>query len=108
MKSLIDRKAILGEILKIEDQINTMKRKPTYRKIKHNLNYLEKRRFRSYIVDIASPDDLDKNLRMRKNSLKMKDTILRYRERQTEFDVQIDNLYNQKIRLQKQLFKSAI
>lgn len=106
MKALVDRKDILREILKIEDQINMMKRNPTYIKIKYNLNYLEDRRFGSNILLIASPDDLDTILKMRNNSLEMKNTILRYREMQAEFDVQIDNLQNQKARLQKQLFKS--
>lgn len=106
MKALVDRKDILREILKIEDQINMMKRNPIYIKIKYNLNYLEDRRFGSNILLIASPDDLDTILKMRNNSLEMKNTILRYREMQAEFDVQIDNLQNQKARLQKQLFKS--
>ncbi|KON29925.1 hypothetical protein AC482_05240 [miscellaneous Crenarchaeota group-15 archaeon DG-45] len=106
MRALVDRKDVLREILKIEDQINMMKRNPTYLKIRYNLNYLEGRRFGSNILLIASPDDLDTVLKMRNNSLEMKDTILRYKERRAEFDVQIDNLHNEKTRLQKQLFKS--
>ena len=105
-KVLVHRKDVLREILKIEDQINKMRRNPTYLKIRYNLNYLEGRRFGSNVLLIASPDDLDTVLRMRNNSLKMKDTILRYRERRAEFDVQIDTLFNEKARLQKQLFKS--
>jgi len=103
---LIDRKNILREILNIEDQINMLRRNPTYLKIKYNLDYLKARRFGSKIVSIASPDDLDKILKMRKYSLEMKNTILRYRERQADFDVQMDNLHNEKGRLQKQLFMS--
>ena len=106
VKSLVDRKNILREILEIEDQITMMKRNPTYLKIMYNLNYLKARRFGSNIVLIASPDDLDKTLKMRNNSLEMKNTILRYREKKAELAVQIDNLHNQKVRLQKQLFKS--
>ncbi len=106
MNALVDRKDILREILKIEDQISMMKRNPTYLKIRYNLNYLEGRRFGSNILLIASPDDLDTVLKMRNNSLEMKNTILRYKERRAEFDVQIGNLNSEKTRLQKQLFKS--
>jgi len=45
---------------------------------------------------------------MKYNSLEMREAISRYRKRQAEFDVQIDGLYDQKARLQKQLFKYVV
>ena len=103
---MVDRKSILDEIIKIEGQINTIRRDPTYLKVKRNLNYLESRRHGRTTV-IASPDDLEKTLEMKNNSLEMRETILRYRERRKDYDVQMDNLCIEKNRLRGQLFKQT-
>jgi len=92
--------------MRIEGEINTIRRDPTYLKVKKNLNFLETRRHGRTTV-IASPDDLEKTLEMKNNSSEMKETILRYRERQRVFDVQVDNLHIEKERLREQLFKQA-
>jgi hypothetical protein len=55
-------------------------------------------------VSIASPDDLKKTLEIKNNSPELRETILRYRERQKDYDVQMDNLYIEKVRLREQLF----
>ena len=101
---MVDRKSILDEIMRIEGQINTIRRDPTYLKVKRNLNYLESRRHGRTTV-VASPDDLEKTLEMKNNSLEMRETILRYRERQRYFNVQMDNLHLEKEKLRDQLFK---
>ena len=107
MEALVNRKDVLQEILEIENRINVMQRNPIYRKIKYNLNYLKGGRFGSNIVPIPSPYDFDKILKIRRNSFEMRDAVLKYGERQAEFDVQIDDLLNQKAMLQKKLFKSS-
>jgi hypothetical protein len=111
VKVLLDRKAILNEILTIEEKIKTISRDPTYMKINKNLNRLQKKRYgyeaRS-MVSVASPDNLEKILNIKYKSQEMKETILRYRKRQNEFNIQIDNLYNKKVKLQEQLFKNII
>ena len=104
---MVDRKSILDEIIRIEGQINTIRRDPTYLKVKNNLNYLESRRHGRTTV-VASPDDLEKTLEMKNNSLLMRETIIRYRERQRDFDVQMDNLHIEKERLREQLFKQTV
>jgi len=88
---MVDRKSVLDEIIKIEGQINTIRRDPTYLKVKRNLNYLESRRHGRTTV-IASPDDLEKTLEMKNNS---------------DYDVQMDNLCIEKNRLRGQLFKQT-
>lgn len=108
MKILVDRKAILDEIIRIEDQINSMRRDPTYLKIKHNLNLLEVRRFGRVTVYVASPDNLEKTLELKNKSQEMRETISRYKEMRNDFDTQMDNLYVEKVRLQGQLFKSTL
>jgi hypothetical protein len=91
--------------MRIEDEINEMKRNPTYMRLRRNLNYLENRRFGSTVVSIESPEDFDKVLRVRYRSMEMRDTISEYKKRQTKFDVQMNELYGRKKKLQEQLFK---
>lgn len=107
MKILVNRIAILDEIMRIEDQINSMRRNPTYLKIKHNLNLLEVRRFGRVSVYVASPDNLEKTLELKNKSQEMRETISRYKEMRNDFDIQMDNLYVEKMRLQVQLFPRA-
>jgi hypothetical protein len=103
---MVDRKSVLDEIMRIEGRINTIRRDPTYLKVKRNLNFLESRRHGRTTV-VASPDDLEKTLEMKNNSLEMRETILRYRERRKDFDVQMDDLCIEKDRLRGQLFKQT-
>jgi hypothetical protein len=107
VKILVDRKAILEEILEIEDQINSMRRDPTYLKIKHNINHLEVRRFGRVSVYVASPDNLEKTLELKNKSQEMRDTIFLYKDMRNDFDIQMNNLYVEKTRLQEQLFARA-
>lgn len=104
MKILINRTAILKEILNIEANIKTIRTDPIYLFIKRTLNHLEKRRFGSTMVSIPSPDDPDTILNIRNNSPKFRETISRFRERQAKFEVQMDELYVLKDNLQKRLF----
>jgi len=103
---MVDRKSVLDEIMRIEGQINMIRRDSTYLKVKRNLNFLETMRHGRTTI-IASPDNLEKTLEMKNNSLEMRETILRYRERRKDYDVQMDNLYIEKERLRGQLFKQT-
>lgn len=102
---LIDRKAVLEEILSIEDQIRTERTNPTYLNVKRNLSKLEDRVFGTTTVSVQSLDDPSKMVNVRYNSSKMKETITLYRERQTEFDDKMDKLQVRIDRLRKELFK---
>jgi len=81
------------------------RRDPRYVWIKHNIFSLETRRFGSQTVSIASPDDPDTMLEMRNNSQEMRDTLSRYKEMQTEFTDELDEMVVRKTKLQKQLFE---
>ena len=82
-----------------------MRANSRYLKIKRNLHSLEERNYGSRIVSITSIDDPKKIFKVRYNSPEMKETIIRYRTRQKEFDVKLDELCTQKARLKKQLFR---
>ena len=101
---LIDRKSLLREILKIEEDIKKKRREPRYVWIKHNIFNLETRRFGAHTVSIASPNDPETILQMRNNSQEMRDTLTRYKEMQTEFTDQIVEMTARKATLQRQLF----
>jgi hypothetical protein len=81
-----------------------MRREPTYLKINRNLDHLETRRYGRNTVHVASPDNLEKTLELKNRSPEMRETILRYKEMQNNFEVQMDNLYVEKVRLQDLLF----
>ena len=81
------------------------RRDPRYVWIKHNIFSLESRRFGAHTVSIASPDDPDTMLEMRNNSQEMRDTLSRYKEMQTVFIDELDELMVRKTKLQKQLFE---
>jgi hypothetical protein len=104
VKFLTDRTKILLEILNLEVKITTLRKNPVYLKNKHYLNLLDGSRFGSPMISIPSPDEPLKMLRIRKNSREMKEIRSKYGESQSEFNVQMDELHNQKDRLQEQLF----
>lgn len=104
MKILVDRKAVLDEIMRIEGKIGSMRRDPTYLKIKHNLNHLEARRFGRVSVYVASPDDLEETLELKNRSPEMREATSRYKEMRNDFQIQMNDLYAEKMRLQEQLF----
>jgi len=91
--------------MRIEDQINTLRRDYTYLKIKSNLGYLETKRFGRGTVSVVSPDNVENFLQIMNNSELMRETISRYREILDDFDVKMDDLHVEKARLQEQLFK---
>ena len=106
VKLLIDRKKILLEILHLEVKISTLRKNPTYRKNKHYLNLLEGSRFGSSMMSIPSPDKPSIMLRVKKNSREMKEIRSKYGVSQAKFNLQMDDLHNQKARLQEQLFNN--
>jgi hypothetical protein len=103
---LLDRNKILEDILELEAQMKVMNKNPAHKVIKRNLRYLEEKRFGSKEITVDSPDDLGVKLSMRRNSQEFKNTILRYRAKQTVFNEQMNVLTSRRKRLIKQLFPS--
>ena len=86
--------------------MNIMKKNPAHKVTQRNLRDLEEKRFGSKVITVDSPEDLGVKLSMRRNSLEFENTILRYREKQTEFNEQMNVLTSRRKRLIKQLFPS--
>jgi len=96
--------SILQEILSIDREIKQLERDSTYMKIKKNLRNLEGRTTLGMNVIVASPDDLDKKIRVRKNSKEMVEIVEKYRERNEMYRGRLVQLYEKKADLTGQLF----
>jgi len=57
-------------------------------------------------ITVDSPEDSGMKLTMRRHSQEFENTILRYREKNTEFNEQMNVLTSRRKRLMKQLFPS--
>lgn len=94
----------MQEILSIDREIKQLERDSTYMKIKKNLRNLEGRTTLGMNVIVASPDDLDKKIRVRKNSKEMVEIVEKYRERNEMYRGRLIQLYEKKADLTGQLF----
>lgn len=99
------RTSLLEEILDIEAEIKKIRWDPTYMKIVHNLKRLRGRSFGNPVMTIASPDDLNSGLRVRRHSKEMKVILRRYGEWRREYEEKIDKLHKRKRSLEKELFR---
>ncbi len=102
--SVMGKASILQEILSIDREIKQLERDSTYMKIKKNLRNLEGRTTLGMNVIVASPDDLDKKIRVRKNSKEMVEIVEKYRERNEMYRGRLIQLYEKKADLTGQLF----
>ena len=106
MDVVINRQAILLEILRIDTEMNAINRDRTYLTLKNNLINLERKKFGSSVTEVMSPDDFSKVLTLRSNSPKMRALISRYRERRSEYEDELSRLHSRKSELKNQLFRS--
>jgi len=109
MKGIISRPSILEEILEIEAEIKRIRMNPNYRKIVYYLKRLNSfdrsmAPFSNPVMKIPSPDDLSKNLRVRRRSKEMKEIMFKYEELQLVYRSKIDGLRERRKTLEKQLF----
>lgn len=109
MKGFISRPSILEEILEIEAEIKRIRMNPHYRKLVYYLKRLNSfdrsiAPFSNPVMKIPLPDDLSKNLRIRRRSKVMKDIMYRYEELQLVYRNRIDDLRERRKILEKQLF----
>ena len=105
MKGLSSRTSMLKEILEIEAEIEQIRRNPTYMKIAQNLKRLNGMGFGNPVMTIPSPDDLNRNLEVRRHSKEMKEIMYRYEELQLGYRTKINDLRKRRKNLEKQLFR---
>jgi len=95
---------MLMEILEVEAEIKQIRGNPTYMKIVRNLKLLKGMGFGNPVMMISSPDDLNKNLEVRRHSKEMNEIMYRYEERLLEYEKKIKDLRKRRENLEKQLF----
>ena len=106
MKGFFSRPSILEEILEVEDEIKKIRMTPTYRKIVYNLRQLNRMGFGSPVrMTIPSPDNLSKNLEVRRHSKEIKEIMYKYEELQLGYRTKINDLRKRRKNLEKQLFR---
>lgn len=105
MKGLASRTSMLKEILEVEAEIEQIRRNPTYVKIAQNLKRFNGMGFDNPVMTIPSPDDLNRNLEVRRHSKEMKEIMYRYEEWQLEYENEINELRKRRKDLEKQLFR---
>lgn len=96
---------MLKEILEVEAEIKQIRRNPTYMKIVQNLKRLNGIGFGNLVMTIPSPDDLNRNLEVRRHSKEMNEIKYRYEEWQLEYEKKIKVLSKRRKDLEKQLFR---
>ena len=96
---------MLEEILEVEVEIKQIRMNPTYMKIVQNLKQLNRMGFSNPVMTIPSPDDLNKNLEVRRHSKNMNEIKYKYEERQLEYEKKINDLHKRRKNLEKQLFR---
>jgi len=96
---------MLEKILEIEAEIGQIRLDPSYMKIVRNFNLLKGMNLGNPVMTVASPDDLDIGLRVRRHSKEMKTILRRYGERRREYEEKIDKLHKRKKSLEERLFR---
>lgn len=104
VSSISNKASILEEILRIEGEINQIRKNSSYMKIKKSLKKIERINFGSRLIRVPSPDDLGKDIEIRKRSKEMAAIKERYRERLVEFDEKLNSLFRDRKNLERQIF----
>jgi vacuolar-type H+-ATPase subunit E/Vma4 len=101
--SFSERRATLLRILEIEENIKDIEHSKEYLTMKRGLKVLENARSGGGIVIVSSPDDLNRTVEMRKNSVDVESYIVKYRAKMQGDAERIDSLNLEKSRLKREL-----
>jgi hypothetical protein len=99
------RTPALLRIMQIEDKIKEINKDKKYRAIKKNIQTLKIYNISSIII-VSPPENLNRTVKLRRNSETAKSYLARYEKMVLEYDVQLKNLSTEREILQARLFKS--
>lgn len=97
------RSSSLIKIMRIEDQVNKVSKNRRYRQIQENVKKL-KSTIGSSVIDILNPENMEKNITVRRNSDEAKTYLEAYEHMLMEYDVLMSELSKEKKRLRSKLF----
>ena len=98
------RRTNLNRIMQIEQEIKNIKTDNKYRQILRNMKIMTRLTVGSRNIDVASPDDMDKTITVRRRSQEAKDVVKTYTLNLQKFSSRLQTLRNEKATLEKQLF----
>ena len=106
MMSFSERRAILLRILEIEANVKNIEHSKDFLITKRDLKALENARNGGGRIIVSSPEDLDKTVEIRKNSVEVVECIAKYRERMKNDSETINSLNLEKIKLKRELLNN--
>jgi hypothetical protein len=90
--------------MEIEQKLHSIEFDSKYNEIQNNLKILESNNFRSRHIRIASPENPDKMIELRRHSQEMDDAIRGYKKGLEIYEDRIKILNQEKKILQKEMF----
>jgi len=99
------RRTNLNRIMQIEQEIRNIKTNTTYQQILNNIKIMDTLTTGSRNINVASPDNMDKTITVRRRSQEAKDVVKTYTLKLQKFSSRLQTLRNEKAALEKQLFR---
>jgi hemerythrin superfamily protein len=99
------RRTNLNRIMQIEQEIKNITTNTKYQQIRNNMNIMDNLTAGSRNIDVASPDDMDKTITVRRRSQEAKDVAETYTHNLQKYSDRLQQLRDEKAGLEKQLFK---
>ena len=98
------RRTDLNRIMQIEQEIKNIKTNNKYRQILGNIGIMDRLTVGSRNIDVASPDNMDKTITVRRRSQEAKDVVKTYKLNLQKYSSRLQTLRTEKATLEKQLF----
>lgn len=99
------RRTNLNRIMQIEQEIRNIKINTNYRQILRNMKIMDHLTVGSRNIDVASPDNMDKTITVRRRSQEARDVVKTYKLNLKKYSTRLQTLRNEKATLEKQLFR---
>jgi hypothetical protein len=99
------RRTNLNRIMQIEKEIKNINTDKEYQQILRNMKIMDPLTVGSRNIDVGSPDDMDKIITVRRRSQEAKEVVESYEMKLQKFSSRIQKLRNEKVSLEKQLFR---
>jgi predicted nucleic acid-binding Zn-ribbon protein len=99
------RRTNLNRIMQIEKEIKNISTDKEYQQLLRNMKIMDPMTVGSRNVAVGSPDDMDKIITVRRRSQEAKEVAESYELKLQKFSSRIQELRNEKVSLEKQLFR---
>jgi len=99
------RRTNLNRIMQIEQEIKNITTNTKYQQIRNNADIMDNLTTGSRNIDVASPEDMDKTITVRRRSQEAKDVAETYTKNLQKYSDRLQKLRDEKADLEKQLFR---